>query len=47
MPKSSGVTYKKKNTESNIVNQTFSYLSSDRSNDAVLLFFKRDAIKAG
>ena len=25
------MTYKKKNTESNIVNQTFSYLCSDRS----------------
>ena len=29
------MTYKKKNTESNIVNQTFSYLSSDRSKQLV------------
>lgn len=37
-----GVSYKKKNTESNIVNQTFSYLSSDRSLAMVQACFKGD-----
>lgn len=37
-----GVSYKKKNTESNIVNQTFSYLSSDRSLTMVQASFKGD-----
>lgn len=41
----SGITYKKKNTESNIVNQTFSYLSSERSRSSVLLFFHGDLEK--
>lgn len=34
------VTYKKKNTESNIVNQTFSFLTSDRSKKLVLRILK-------
>lgn len=34
------MTYKKKNTESNIVNQTFSFLNSDRSKKLIISILK-------
>lgn len=39
------LSYKKKNTESNIVNQTFSFLSSDRSKSVVSSYFKGEPKK--
>lgn len=39
------VSYKKKNTESNIVNQTFSFLNSDRSKSVVEQYFKGEPEK--
>ena len=43
--KCSGFSYKKKNTESNIVNQTFSFLCSDKSTMLVKAFFKENSEK--
>lgn len=42
----SSISYKKKNTESNIVNQSFSFLNSDRSKGSVSAYFKNDVEKA-
>lgn len=39
------VTYKKKNTEFNIVNQTFSYLNSQKSKQTVLRILQNDLSK--
>lgn len=39
------ISYKKKNTESNIVNQTFSYLNCDRSKTVVSVYFRQDQKK--
>jgi hypothetical protein len=43
--KKKGMLYKKKNTESNIVNQTLSFISSSRSLPFLELFFKGSDLK--
>jgi hypothetical protein len=39
------VAYKKKNTESNVVNQSFSFLSSDKSKYLVKRYFRDEETK--
>lgn len=40
-----GIVYKKKNTESNIINQVFSFLCTNKSRNPVLAFFNKDEQK--